>query len=180
MAPPSKAPPASPEDALGSVLGVLGYLDDPEAVGTPARLLEVLRSFAPGREEPHLDTLTHPATDPVVLRDMPFHSLCVHHLLPFFGTVSLAYLPRGRIAGLGAFPRVVRHFARRPQLQERMGAQIADFLHLRLGGPVVVHVVARQMCVEMRGEESNPVVETWARRGPELDLLTRLLLPGGR
>jgi GTP cyclohydrolase I len=88
----------------------------------------------------------------VVVKDMPFYSLCEHHLLPFFGTAHVAYLPRGRVIGLSKIPRVVEMYARRLQVQERLTQQIADFLQERLQ-PLGVGVVleATHLCVAMRG-----------------------------
>lgn len=165
----------TPEQHLAAALDALGYAADPECAATPARLLEVLREFAPGRPPPPLEDFEAPGRDPVVLRDLPFHSLCAHHLLPFLGTATIAYIPSGRIAGLGAIARALRHFARQPQLQERLGAQLADHLHARLGGPVLVRLRSRQMCMEMRGVESAGLVETHTARGGDSEWLHRLL-----
>ena len=71
----------------------------------------------------------------VVVRDIPFYSLCEHHLLPFFGTAAVAYIPRGRVVGLSKIPRVVEMYARRLQVQERLTQQIAEFLQDRLDAP---------------------------------------------
>lgn len=164
------------EDHLAAVLDALGYRDDPQAAGTPARFLEVLRAFAPRPgDAPAIETFPAPGPDPVVLRGLPFHSLCVHHLLPFHGEADVAYRPAGRLAGLGAIPRALRHFARQPQLQERVGAQLADFLHGSLGGTVGVRLRARQMCMEMRGAESPGTVETVCWRGDDDPGLRALL-----
>lgn len=165
----------TPEEALAAALHELGYTTDPECAGTAARVAEVLRGFAPGQAPPPLETFAVPGRDAVVLRALPFHSLCAHHLLPFFGDADLAYRPNGRVAGLGALARALRHFARRPQLQERLGAELAEHLHGVLGGPVAVRLRARQMCMEMRGIESPGTVETLAWRGPEDAELRRLL-----
>lgn len=165
----------SPEDALAVALDALGYRSDPECAQTPARLLEVLRAFAPGQPAPALETFAVAGGDPVVLRGLPFHSLCAHHLLPFFGEAEIAYRPGTRVAGLGALARQLRHVARQPQLQERLGASLAERLHAELGGPVAVRLRARQMCMEMRGIESPGTVETLAWRGPEDAELRRLL-----
>jgi len=97
---------------------------------------------------------------------MPFHSLCAHHLLPFHGKVSVAYRPENVLAGLGSIPRALRHFARRPQLQERLTEQLAEHLYQALGPKgLVVQSTARHMCVEMRGAESPMDVVVLAVRG---------------
>jgi GTP cyclohydrolase I len=92
----------------------------------------------------------------VVIKGIPFYSLCEHHMLPFFGTASVGYLPRGRVIGLSKIPRVVEMFARRLQVQERMTQQIADFLQLRLN-PYGVGVVieAEHLCLAMRGVQKG-------------------------
>ena len=171
-------PELTPEAHLAAILSALGYDADPECAGTPARVLEVLRAHAPGRTMPAIETFEAPARDPVVLRDLPFHSLCAHHLLPFHGTCALAYRPVDRIAGLGAFPKMLQHLARQPQLQERLGAQLADALHGALGGPVIVRLRARQMCMEMRGACSTGTVETWTMRGDDAATATLARLLG--
>ena len=92
----------------------------------------------------------------VVVKDIRFYSLCEHHLLPFFGTASVAYIPNGKIIGLSKIPKLVDVFARRLQVQERMTQQIADMLQEKLS-PVGVAVViqARHLCMEMRGAKSH-------------------------
>ena len=88
----------------------------------------------------------------VVARDIPVHSLCEHHLLPFHGVAHVGYLPAGRIVGLSKLARVVEHFARRLQVQERLTQQVADCLDeaLRPKGVAVV-VEAEHQCMSLRG-----------------------------
>lgn len=92
----------------------------------------------------------------VVARDIPFTSLCEHHLLPFVGTASVGYLPGARILGLSKLARVVELFARRPQVQERMTKQIANWLdqHLRAQGVGVV-IRAEHTCMTLRGVQAR-------------------------
>ena len=154
--------------SLRSLLDELGYSLDPEGAGTIERWTDVLREFAPKPRPAALDTFPAPGRDVVVFRTLPFYSLCVHHLLPFLGSADIAYQPaelHGRIAGLGSIALSLRHFSRQPQLQERLGAQLADYLHDELRGPVAVRLRARQMCMEMRGAESTGSIETIALRG---------------
>lgn len=152
-------------DALSAGLSHLGFDADPECVGTSARWLGVLEAYRPGQPLPPFETFSSPAGDEVRLRKLPFHSLCAHHLLPFFGEAEIVYGSTGRVAGLGAIARALRHFARQPQLQERLGGQLADYLHAQLRGPVSVRLTARQLCMEMRGVESAGEIVTLALRG---------------
>ncbi|NLV73116.1 MAG: GTP cyclohydrolase I FolE [Chloroflexi bacterium] len=88
----------------------------------------------------------------VVVRDIDFHSLCEHHMLPFVGRAHVGYLPRGKVIGLSKIPRIVEMFARRLQLQERMTQQIAEFLEQTLNPyGVAVVVEGSHMCNGMRG-----------------------------
>src|SRR6185369_10051214 len=88
----------------------------------------------------------------VVVKDIPFYSLCEHHLLPFFGTAAVANIPRGKVIGLSKIPRVVEMYARRLQVQERLTQQVADFLQDRLNPQGVgVVIEATHLCAVMRG-----------------------------
>jgi GTP cyclohydrolase I len=92
----------------------------------------------------------------VVVRDIPFYSLCEHHLLPFFGVAHVAYAPQGRVVGLSKIPRLVDVYAHRLQLQERMTRQIAEGLvEVTQPGGVAVVAEARHLCMEMRGIERS-------------------------
>lgn len=160
---------------INEVLDELGYLADPECAETASRFYEVLQQFAPTGAPPALETLATPSFDPLVLRDLPFHSLCAHLRLPFFGTADIALQPRGgRLTGLGAIVRTLEHYARRPQIQERLGAEIAARLGAELDADVLVRLRARQMCVEMRGVRSAATIETWASHGAGVNLRSLL------
>ena len=103
----------------------------------------------------------------VVVRDIPFYSHCEHHLAPFFGTATVAYIPDGQVVGLSKIPRVVNAFARRLQVQERLTNQIADALqtHLKPKGVGVI-IKARHLCMESRGiEQQGHSTTTSALRG---------------
>lgn len=107
------------------------------------------------------------AAEPVILRDVPFRSTCEHHLLPFTGTASLAYLPRTRVTGLGRLARVVDVVASRPQVQERLTDEIAEAVERGLDAEgVVVVVTASHACLWARGTRtSGASVVTIAGRG---------------
>ena len=104
----------------------------------------------------------------VVVRDIPIYSMCEHHLLPFMGKAHIAYIPSGgKVIGLSKLARIVNTFARRPQLQERLTAQIADFLNDEMS-PLGVAVVieAEHLCMTMRGAKaSGAQTRTSALRG---------------
>jgi GTP cyclohydrolase IA len=155
-----------PEQHLAAFLSALGFNGDPEMKETARRFSEFMGAFVPEPERPILSQCAMTQSGPIALREMPFHSLCAHHLLPFFGTVSVAYLPNEVLAGLGSVPRALRYVARRPQLQERLTEELADFLFEALK-PVglVVSSKARHLCVEMRGSETPMEVLVVARRG---------------
>ncbi|MCB9897848.1 MAG: GTP cyclohydrolase I FolE [Planctomycetes bacterium] len=160
------------ERAVHELLSAVG--EDPARDGlldTPARVarmyVEVLsgRLLDPGR---HLDvTFAEDHHEMVVVRDIPFDSLCEHHMLPFTGKAHVAYVPNGRIVGLSKIARVVEEFARRLQVQERLSSQVADLLMEKLQ-PEGVGVVmeATHTCMTMRGiRKSGAVMVTSAVRG---------------
>ncbi|MGQ9683511.1 MAG: GTP cyclohydrolase I FolE [Anaerolineae bacterium] len=103
----------------------------------------------------------------VILRDIPFYSMCEHHFLPFHGVAHVGYIPRGRILGISKIARVVDILARRPQLQERLTGQIADALMETLNPQGVgVVIEAEHLCMTMRGvRKAGSVVVTSASRG---------------
>jgi GTP cyclohydrolase I len=103
----------------------------------------------------------------VVLRDIPFHSMCEHHLLPFMGKAHVAYLPLGRVIGISKIARVVDAFARRPQVQERLTNQIADKIMAKLEPRgVAVILEANHTCMTIRGvKKPGAVMITSAVRG---------------
>ena len=92
----------------------------------------------------------------VLMRDMPFYSLCEHHLLPFFGSAHVAYIPRGKVVGISKLARTVDIFAKRPQVQERLTSQIADAIMEAVGAEGVAVVLrAEHLCMSMRGVEKR-------------------------
>lgn len=103
----------------------------------------------------------------VLVRDIPVHSLCEHHLLPFTGVAHVAYLPADRVVGLSKIPRIVDHYARRPQTQERLTVQIAEALAARLQPRGVgVIVEASHSCMTLRGARAGAATtKTSALRG---------------
>jgi GTP cyclohydrolase I len=150
--------------------GVLEALDldlgDENLAGTGERvaraLEELLSGLRPGAE-PVLRTFPNAEgySEPVSLTGIPFHSLCAHHFLPFFGTAHVAYIPKDRLLGLSKLGRVVEFTSRRPQLQERLTEQAADLIERRLRpAGVMVVTESRHLCMEMRGLAKPGVVTT--------------------
>lgn len=103
----------------------------------------------------------------VMEKDIPFYSMCAHHLVPFYGRAHIAYIPRESIIGLSKFARILEFYAKRPQLQERLTEQVVGFLEEKLNpmGAMVV-IEARHLCVEMRGvKKPGALTVTSAIRG---------------
>jgi GTP cyclohydrolase I len=161
------------ERAVQELIRALGLSErnEPELADTPARVADLYSEVLSGLDPaaiPELATFPHASTgdDLVIVRDLPFHSLCVHHMVPFFGRAHIAYLPDRRIIGISGAARLLDHYARRVQLQERITTQIADHLE-RLVAPrgVAVMLEARHLCMEMRGIRKPGRVETRVVRG---------------
>jgi GTP cyclohydrolase IA len=138
--------------------------EDPRREGlleTPERVAQSLRSLTDGylleaRDAVGEALFEQDYDEVVVVRDIPFYSLCEHHLLPFFGVAHVAYAPQGRVVGLSKIPRLVDVYAHRLQLQERMTRQIAEGLQeVTEPAGVAVVVEARHLCIEMRGVEKQ-------------------------
>jgi GTP cyclohydrolase I len=147
-------------DLIESLLVELG--EDPERQGlkaTPARVSKALRQLTDGYGVKPEDVIAGAVFDQdydemVLVKDIPFYSLCEHHMLPFFGRCHVGYLPKGKVVGLSKIPRLVGIFAHRLQLQERLTNDIAEALNSALlPKGVAVVVEARHLCMEMRGVE---------------------------
>lgn len=147
------------EAAIREILQAIG--EDPDREGlqdTPARVARMYAETCVGlHEDPtvHLATTFDAGHDEMVMvRDIPFYSLCEHHLVPFFGHAHVAYIPNpaGRVAGLSKFARLIDGFARRPQVQERLTTQIANAMEAALEPRAVLVVLdAEHLCMAMRG-----------------------------
>lgn len=167
------------EAAVAEILAAIG--EDPQRPGlvsTPQRVAEAYAEFFAGLGVDPLDHLregvpTDGVGDLVLLRDIRFRSTCEHHLLPFTGVAHVAYLPGDRIVGLGRLPRVVDTLASRPQLQERLGEEIADALDRGLDARGVLVVLdAVHGCVSARGPlQAGSSAVTVASRGDLADPL---------
>ncbi len=153
--------------AVRRILQEIGEDPDREGLrGTPDRVHRMYAELTAGY---HVDPerLVNGAifdidhSEMVVVREIPFHSLCEHHLLPFFGTAAVAYIPEGRVIGLSKIPRIVEMYARRLQVQERLTQQVADFLMERLAPKgVAVVLEASHLCAVMRGVRKPGTIMT--------------------
>jgi GTP cyclohydrolase I len=174
----SAGPPASGIDqprierAVREILAAVG--EDPDREGlreTPARVARMYAELFSGlHDDPrvHLQKFFTEKYDEVVLvRDISFHSMCEHHMLPFMGKAHIGYLPSGKVVGLSKLARVVDVVSRRPQVQERMTEQIADLLVDELGAKgVAVVIEATHTCMTIRGvRKPGSLCLTSAMRG---------------
>ena len=150
------------EELYKKLLKAVG--EDPTRAGltkTPKRAWEAMQYFTSGyRQDPKkiLNDALYPVDTEgmVIVKDIEFFSLCEHHLLPFFGKVHVGYIPRKHVIGLSKIPRIVDAFARRLQVQERMGQQICDAL-AKILKPKGIGIVieANHLCMMMRGVEKQ-------------------------
>ena len=160
------------EKAVREILIAVG--EDVEREGlrdTPARVARMYGELLSGMHENpdvHLERVFHEDYDEIVLlRDIPFFSLCEHHMLPFIGQAHVAYLPNGRVLGVSKLARIVEGYSRQLQVQERLTGQIADIIMDRLK-PMGVAVVleASHSCMTIRGiRKSGSTMVTSALRG---------------
>lgn len=171
-------PPEHPVDlprierAVREILDAIG--EDPDREGlrdTPARVARAYEVLFAGLHVDPTQQLTvgfqEDHHEMVLIRDIPFYSTCEHHLLPMIGKAHVGYIPDGKVVGLSKLARVVEGYSRRPQLQERLTAEVADALHhgLEAKGAIVV-VEADHLCMTVRGvQKPGSVTVTSAVRG---------------
>ncbi|SDI29097.1 GTP cyclohydrolase I FolE [Natribacillus halophilus] len=161
------------EAAVRQLLEAIGENPDREGITeTPARVARMYEEIFSGlNDEPeeHLRTIFGEEHEELVLvKDIPFYSMCEHHLLPFFGKAHIGYIPKnGRVTGLSKLARAVETVARRPQLQERITSEVANALVKTLEPHgVMVVVEAEHMCMTMRGiKKPGSTTVTSAVRG---------------
>jgi len=158
--------------AVREILEAIG--EDPAREGlreTPRRIAEMYEELFAGLHQDPREVLTtgfqEPHREMVILKNIPFYSLCEHHFLPFHGRAHVGYVPEGRIAGASKIARAVDILARRPQLQERLTGQIADAIMEGLSPDgVAVVIEAEHLCMTMRGvQKPGTTLVTSAIRG---------------
>lgn len=137
-------------EGIGEDVDREGLRDTPDRI---ARMYEELFAGMDEKSSEHLSKTFHAENNEIVLeKDIVFYSMCEHHLMPFYGKAHVAYIPDGRVVGLSKIARTVEVYARRLQIQEQMGAQIADALMKELGAKgAMVMIEAEHMCMTMRG-----------------------------
>lgn len=137
-------------EGIGEDVDREGLLETPDRI---ARMCGEVFSGLDADPSEHLEKkFTATGNDMVLEKDITFYSVCEHHLLPFYGKAHVAYIPDGKVAGLSKLARTVEVFARRPQIQENMTAQIADAIERYLSPKgVMVFIEAEHMCMSMRG-----------------------------
>lgn len=149
------------------ILELLG--EDPEREGlvrTPLRVAKAMQDLTRGYQQDPVAILNSAKfkeeySQMVIVRDINFYSLCEHHMLPFYGTVHVAYIPNGEVTGLSKIARVVDCFSHRLQIQERMTKQIRECIQEALHPlGVMVVIEAKHMCMQMRGVEKQNSVTT--------------------
>lgn len=145
------------ERAVREILSAIG--EDPDREGlqrTPERVARMYAELFGGMNEDPRQYVQHVFAEDydeiVLLKDIPFYSMCEHHLLPFVGKAHVGYLPRGHVIGVSKLARIVTSFAQRPQVQERLTKQIAEFLIEQIGARgVAVVLEATHTCMTVRG-----------------------------
>lgn len=175
------------KDAEDSVVRIMQYIGFPPTtegrLNTPARYLRALKELTSSSEDLSKPTTFSSTPDDVweivnftpydqmiVDRNIQFYSLCEHHMIPFFGSAKIAYIPKDRIIGLSKLSRILRHFAARLNTQEYLTQQVTEFLQERLQPKGVgVVITARHLCREMRGAKTQGEMVTSCMKGVFLD-----------
>lgn len=161
---------------IEEIVRLLG--EDPSREGllkTPQRAAKALYYATQGYRSSEEETVgnalfTAPSSDPVIVKDIEFYSFCEHHILPFFGKVSVGYIPDKKIIGLSKVARIVNLFARRLQTQERFTRQVCDAVATAVGAKGVIVVCNGQhMCMKMRGVEKQESSTTTIATSGALD-----------
>jgi GTP cyclohydrolase I len=146
----------TPEQHMKAIIGMFDNADREGLKETPKRYIKFLSEFL--EPQPfNFTTFDAEGTDTMVMQvNIPFYSLCEHHLAPFFGTAAVAYIPNGRIVGLSKLARTVDYYARRFQNQERITKQVANRLMDELNPlGVGVSITAQHLCMAMRGVKKH-------------------------
>jgi len=151
--------------------------EDPTREGlrdTPRRIADAYSEIFSGYDsDSELSVQFSEDSDTVVAKNIQFYSMCEHHMLPFFGTIQIAYVPNGRVFGISKLVRVVEKFSKRLQIQERITKNIADELYAQGVKGVAVVAEGEHLCMKMRGVKNDAKVSTSAFRGTFEDQKTK-------
>jgi GTP cyclohydrolase I len=135
-------------------------------VDTPRRMSDMYEEIFGGyTTDPQLDISFTEESDAIIAKDIHFYSMCEHHMLPFFGKVTMAYIPSGKVFGLSKLVRLVEKYSRRLQIQERLTKEIAnEIMNMGVKGVLVV-AEGEHLCMKMRGVRNGSLIMTMAYRG---------------
>ena len=151
--------------------------EDPTREGlkdTPRRIADAYGEIFSGYDsDSELSVQFSEDSETVVAKNIQFYSMCEHHMLPFYGTIQIAYVPNGRVFGISKLVRVVEKFSKRLQIQERITKNIADELYSQGVKGVAVIADAEHLCMKMRGVKNDAKVTTSAFRGTFEDKKTK-------
>ena len=151
--------------------------EDPTREGlrdTPRRIADAYGEIFSGYDsDSELSVQFSEDSDTVVAKNIQFYSMCEHHMLPFYGTIQIAYVPNGRVFGISKLVRVVEKFTKRLQIQERITKNVADELYSQGVKGVAVVAEAEHLCMKMRGVKNDAKVTTSAFRGTYEDQKTK-------
>jgi GTP cyclohydrolase I len=151
--------------------------EDPTREGlrdTPRRIADAYAEIFGGYDsDSELSVQFSEDSETVVAKNIQFYSMCEHHMLPFYGTIQIAYIPNGRVFGISKLVRVVEKFSKRLQIQERITKNIADELYSQGVKGVAVVADAEHLCMKMRGVKNDAKVTTSAFRGTFEDQKTK-------
>lgn len=160
------------EEAFEKILDVIGEDKNREGLKeTPKRVAqsygELFSGINQDPQEPLLRYFTADSNDLIMEKNIDFYSMCEHHFLPFFGTIDVAYIPNGKIVGFGDIIKSIEILAKRPQIQERLGSELADVIYKTLDCQGVMIIIrAKHLCMTMRGsKKENSRIVTTAYRG---------------
>ena len=135
-------------------------------VDTPRRMSEMYEEIFSGyRMDSQLDVAFSEESDAIIAKDIHFYSICEHHMLPFFGKITVAYVPSGKVFGLSKLARLVEKYSRRLQIQERLTKEIAnEIMNMGVKGVLII-AEGEHLCMKMRGVRNGSLIMTMAYRG---------------
>ena len=155
------------EKLIRQILLELGENPDREGlIGTPHRIAEMYEEIFGGYNmNAQLDISFSEQSDAIIAKDIQFFSMCEHHMLPFYGRMSIAYIPSGKVFGISKLARLVEKYSRRLQIQERLTKEVADeIMKMGVKGTLIV-AEGEHLCMKMRGVRNNSIIMTVAYRG---------------